>query len=78
MKYRIKPKRDFTDKGFWIDGKWVRSGFVVTDAGGMTNVMPAATWFRTVADAMRAIQIWERVQHNATEFWIAIHRPIER
>lgn len=78
MKYRIKPKRDFTAKGFWIDGAWVRQGFVVTDESGTTNVMPAATWFRTIADAMRGIEVLEHVHGNATDWWIAMRRPIDK
>lgn len=67
-KYRIQPKRDFgSSKGFLINGQWVKSGFVVTD--GFCNVMPGATWFQTVADAFRAIVIWELAGKCADEFW---------
>lgn len=76
-KYRIVPKRDFGDgPGFWMKGAgthgtgkygFVKRGFVVTD--GMCNIMPGATWFRTPAEAMRAIAIYDRVQGNAEQFW---------
>jgi hypothetical protein len=65
-KYRIKPKRDFGKLGFWIDGKWVRQGFVVTRDGG--NCMPGATWFRTVADAFAGIRALEETG-GGDAFW---------
>lgn len=76
--YRIVPKRDFgSGKGFWLPGVpggkgtdsygFVKSGFVVTD--GLCNVMPGATWFRTVADAMKAIEIYASVRGVASDFW---------
>ncbi len=67
MKYRIKPKMDFGGRGFWIGGKWVRKGFVVTD--GRCNIMPGAIWFLTIADAMKAIRIWIEVKGNVGHFW---------
>lgn len=67
-KYRIQPKRDFgSGNGFLINGQWVKAGFVVTD--GFCNVMPGATWFQTIADAFRAIVIWEMAGKRADEFW---------
>lgn len=37
-KFRIVPKRDFgAGKGFLINSKWVKSGFVVTD--GLCNII---------------------------------------
>lgn len=51
--YAIVEKRDF-GHGFLISAFRVKHGYVVTD-GGMINVMPGATWFLTVAAAMRAI-----------------------
>jgi hypothetical protein len=66
-KYRIVPKRDFGRMGFWIEGKWVKTGFVVTD--GFCNVMPGATWFRTVADAMAAIRVLEETKGDSDAFW---------
>lgn len=66
-KYKIVVKRDFPDPGFWIAGRWVRTGFVVTD--GFCNVMPGATWFRTIEDAFRAIEALERVKVTGGNFW---------
>lgn len=76
-KYRIVPKRDFgSGKGFWCKGAgttgtdnygWVKSGFVVTD--GICNIMPGATWFRTIHEAMAAIDVFVSVRGNANEFW---------
>jgi hypothetical protein len=75
--YRIVPKRDFGNgPGFWLPNAgdvgtkrygWVKSGFVVTD--GMCNIMPGATWFRTVAEAHRALVIWVGCHGDAQEFW---------
>ena len=67
-KFRIIPKRDFgSGNGFWIDRQWVKSGFVVTD--GICNVMPGATWFQTIPEAMRAIRILVEADGNAKLFW---------
>lgn len=70
-RWRIVPKRDFgSGPGFWIDGQWVKTGYVVTD--GICNVMPGATWFRTVARASEALVIYVEVAAaggDAEEFW---------
>jgi hypothetical protein len=50
--YLIETKRDLGKDGFLISGHRVKHGYVVTDG---VNVMPAATWFLTVFDAMTAI-----------------------
>ena len=73
-KYRIVPKRDFgSGKGFYDRGRWIKKGFVVTD--GFCNVMPGATWFETIPDAMRAIRV-HLVTSNSNEFWDAFRgRP---
>lgn len=78
-KYKIVVKRDFgSGKGFWLPGAgshgtdnygWVKSGFVVTLGG--CNIMPGATWFRTIADAMRAIAVYENTS-TSDEFWAAL------
>jgi hypothetical protein len=52
--FTIKEKGDFGSHGHYIRGHHVKHGYVVTD-GGIINVMPAATWFLTVDDAMKAI-----------------------
>lgn len=52
--YAIEPKRDFGQHGHMIYAHEVKHGYVVTD-GGIVNVMPGATWFLSVEDAMRAI-----------------------
>jgi hypothetical protein len=66
MKYRIQRKQDFGPMGFWIGGEWVRRGFVVTSGGA--NVMPGATWFRSIAEAMDAIAVLEKTG-NGPAFW---------
>ena len=75
-KYKIVVKRDFPRSygkvGFYDNGKWISSGFVVTD--GICNVMPGATWFRTVEQAVIAITILEKVKHDADAFWTEIRK----
>lgn len=67
MRYRIVPKRDFGGRGFYVRGGWVRHGFVVTD--GLCNIMPAATWFETIPEAMRALDIWIGCHGDAAQWW---------
>lgn len=76
-RFRIVPKRDFgSGSGFWCAGAgtvgterygWVKRGFVVTD--GVCNIMPGATWFRSVADAMEAIKVYWEARGDGAEFW---------
>lgn len=67
-KYRIVPKRDFGGgNGFWMEGQWVKSGFVVTD--GLCNVMPGAAWFRSIRSALVGIDCLEKSAGNSDEFW---------
>ena len=73
-KFRIVPKRDFSGNGFWISGHWVKSGFIVTD--GFCNIMPGATWFRSIADAMNALEVFIEVGGNAAKFWTTIRSPL--
>ena len=67
-KYNIQPKRDFgSGKGFFIGGKFVKRGFVVTD--GLCNVMPGATWFQTIPHALHAISCLEASRGDSDKFW---------
>ena len=69
-KYRgheIKPKLDFGEYGYWIDGKYVKKGWVVVK--DYCNIMPGATWFQTVPEAKEAIDLLIAVKGNAKEFW---------
>lgn len=78
MRYRIVPKRDFgSGPGYWLPGAGsvgtekyghVKRGFVVTD--GLCNIMPGATWFRTIPDAMLAINIHMQTG-DTMAFWDA-------
>lgn len=52
--YTIVEKRDFGAHGHLIHGFSVKHGYIVTD-GGITNMMPGATWFQTVDDCMEAV-----------------------
>jgi len=69
-KYRgftIKPKLDFGRYGFLINGKWVTTGWVVTD--GFCNVLAGATWSRTIAGAKNLILAHIESKGNADLFW---------
>lgn len=56
-RWRIVPKLDFgSGPGYYIDGKYVKKGFIVTD--GFCNMMPGAIWFQTKAQASIAITIY--------------------
>lgn len=61
--YRIEPKQDFGPNGFLIEGRWVKSGFVVTKQG--CNVMPGATWFETEPEAKKGIAALELAKQAA-------------
>jgi hypothetical protein len=52
--YFIKPKQDFGARPHVLSAFPVEHGYIVTD-GGIINVMPGATWFQSVGEAMRAI-----------------------
>lgn len=69
-RYRIKPKRDWPRYGFYDAATRtnIKTGYVVTD--GVCNVMPGATWFRTVADAFLAIEV-HKVTGDTQAFWAA-------
>lgn len=72
-RFYISPKRDFPRSygchGFLIDGAWVNKGFVVTD--GFCNIMPGATWFRSIEDAMDGLETLIQCKFNADAFWEA-------
>lgn len=59
--YHICPKRDFgSGPGYFIDGAFVKEGFVVVIGEGEyagCNAMPAALWFRDVPEAKQHIDI---------------------
>lgn len=64
--YIIKPKRDFGTNGFLINGKLVNKGYVVVDKRDV-NVMPGATWFQTIKDAKKGINVI--IKHGVKNFW---------
>jgi hypothetical protein len=71
-KFHIKPKRDFGKYGFWINRQFVKSGFVVCKGG--CNVMPGATWFLTIPEALKAAEIYVKVDYDAQAFWAEMQR----
>lgn len=73
--YGIAEKRDWgTGKGHYIDGFFVRHGYVVTGRVGLCNMMPGATWFLTVVDAKRAIDDLITAGDDAERFWQLVRR----
>lgn len=77
-KFHIVPKRDFGGQKWLINGKYVDSGFVVVLGG--CNIMPGATWFTSISDALLAINVLKKVGYNSMgcvdskRFWKLIHR----
>lgn len=78
--FTIEPKRDFGPTGFYIDGRFIKRGYVVVKDG--CNAMPGATWFLTIADAKEAINvlidvggddIWNRESGYSAKFWERMH-----
>lgn len=72
----VEPKRDFVGAGFYVDGKFIKRGYVVVKDG--CNAMPGATWFYTIEDAKEAIDIlidvggadiWKRPASYSNKFW---------
>lgn len=47
--YKIIPKKDFGSVGFWINGRYVIEGWLVTKDG--CNIVPGAGWFINLAQA---------------------------
>jgi len=69
--YIIKPKRDFGQYGFLIDGKMVKEGWVVTDHRNV-NVMPGATWFQTIEQSKLAIDVL--IKYGENNFWTGLNK----
>jgi hypothetical protein len=63
----IVDKRDFGRHPHLVNGKYVKTGFVVTYKGA--NIMPGAVWFQSVAEAKTAIDIL--LEHGEKGFWNA-------
>lgn len=79
IKYHIKPKLDWGRYGYWNPKtrRWERTGFVVCDATcPIINVMPSATWFRTIADAMRGIELLEQSRGDPDVFWNLVRQEV--
>lgn len=72
--FEIVPKRDLGPDGFFEKGCWIKHGWIVLKKG--CNAMPAATWFRSLAGARRAIRVLLRVKGDAQRFWEVL-QPFE-
>lgn len=66
-KYKVEVKRDFGGQVWLVNGKYVNTGFVVTD--GICNIMPGAAWFSTIEQALFALKILVEVNFDAPKFW---------
>ena len=65
--FHIVPKLDIGHPGFLIEGKWVKTGWVVTD--GHCNILPGATWAQTVEGAKSLIRAHIKSHGDAPKFW---------
>ena len=65
--HSIVPKRDFGSTGYWMNGRFVKKGFVVVKDG--CNVMPGACWFQTIEEAQHAIRVLIKTKGNDDHFW---------
>jgi hypothetical protein len=68
--YTIRVKRDFGagfQRMYGVPTLW---GYTICDSH-LHNVMPGETWFRTVAEATRAVDIRTAVRGDVNEFWRA-------
>lgn len=70
--FTIEPKRDFGSTGFLINGQYVKTGYVAVR--DFCNPMPGATWFLTIDEAKKGIDIFLAADGNAELFWRA-YRP---
>jgi hypothetical protein len=67
----IVPKLDFGGGAFFIKGTKVMRGYIVSN-GGITNVMPGATWFQSIIEARVAVDILTSVGGNSQLFWLKL------
>ena len=65
--FRIERKRDFGRFGFLIDGKCVKTGYVITD--GICNILPGATWSQTIEGAVDLIDAFITSAGDSDVFW---------
>lgn len=72
--YSIQLKRDFPKGGALIDGKIITRGWVVIK--NSCNIMPGATWFRSITKAKHAIDVFIKSGGDADLFW-ELMQPFE-
>lgn len=80
----------FTVQPYYIDGSFVKFGYNVCTADGFINVMPGATWFRSIEDARKGVDVllevggWHALRGKqdppgfATKFWNRMHEVFPR
>lgn len=77
--FDIKVKRDFGGMPHWIDGMPCMWGYVVCHGSAQEyagcNAMPGATWFQTVKEAKRAIDVFIEANGDADAFWARFRDP---
>lgn len=67
--FTVKPKKD-------MHGWKETHGWVVTD-GGIVNVLPAATWAKSMDEALGLIDCFLAVDQDGQKFWHLL-RAIKR
>lgn len=68
-RFSIVSKQDFGSQPFWLDGRWVCTGFVVIESATGCNCMPGACWFMSVEDAKKAADVWDACNNDPDRFW---------
>lgn len=75
--YRVYRKRDFGRLGNWNEDGTPK-GYVITD--GICNVMPGATWSKTLDGAINLVDnlitTAERADGNSDVFWYITHKRL--
>lgn len=75
--FLIVEKRDFGGQGHFIDGFYVKHGYLALDKHG-TLALPAATWGQTPRAVMRMVDDWIASGGNSDRFWERVHARTER
>jgi hypothetical protein len=55
--------------GLFVHSRTPEGFFVTTTHEGGVNAMPGATWFKTVVDALQAIDVFRAVDGDGQKFW---------
>lgn len=71
--FQIVHKTDLGRNGYWDEARqqFVAAGFIVTREGH--EAFPAGIWFETVGAALRAIDVFTKVQEDPRRFLACMH-----